>query len=44
MPLTRNDHEPVLEFGCHEGHYAVPNILAAARSAGRDATDAAKVK
>jgi hypothetical protein len=32
MPLTMNDQEPVLEFACHEGNYAVPNILSAARS------------
>jgi hypothetical protein len=32
MPLTMNDREPVLEFACHEGNYAVPNILSAARS------------
>ena len=36
MPLTRNAHEPVLEFACHEGNYAVPHILSGAR-----ATDAA---
>jgi hypothetical protein len=33
MPLTRNDSEPVLEFACHEGNYAVPHILSAARAA-----------
>jgi hypothetical protein len=32
MPLTMNDQEPVLEFACHEGNYAVPNVLSAARS------------
>ena len=32
MPLTKDDREPVLEFACHEGNYAVPNILSAARS------------
>jgi hypothetical protein len=32
MPLTMNDREPVLEFACHEGNYAVPNVLSAARS------------
>jgi len=31
MPLTMNDREPILEFACHEGNYAVPNILSAAR-------------
>ena len=34
-PLTMNDHEPVFEFACHEGNYAVPNILSAARAAER---------
>jgi len=31
MPLTRNDGEAVLEFACHEGNYAIPGILNAAR-------------
>ena len=42
MPLTRNDREPVLEFACHEGNYAVPNILSAARAADRNHAAAAK--
>lgn len=33
MPLTMNDREAVMEFACHEGNYAVPNILSASRSA-----------
>ena len=33
MPLTKTDSEPVLEFACHEGNYAVPHILAGARAA-----------
>jgi hypothetical protein len=33
MPLTRNAREPVLEFACHEGNYAVPHILSGARAA-----------
>jgi hypothetical protein len=33
MPLTMNDREAVLEFACHEGNYALPNILSAARHA-----------
>ena len=37
MRLTRNDSEPVLEFACHEGNYAVANILSAARAADRAA-------
>ena len=36
MPLTMNDREPVLEFACHEGNYAVPNILSAARAGERE--------
>ena len=30
MPLTMNDREPVLEFACHEGDYAMRNILSGA--------------
>jgi hypothetical protein len=33
MPLTMDDREAVLEFACHEGNYALPNILSAARAA-----------
>jgi hypothetical protein len=33
MPLTRNDAEPVLEFACHEGNYAVRHILSGTRAA-----------
>jgi hypothetical protein len=32
MPLTMNDREPVLEFACHEGNYALRHILSAARA------------
>jgi hypothetical protein len=32
MPLTMNDAEPVLEYACHEGNYAVRHILSAARA------------
>ena len=32
MPLTMNDRERVLEFACHEGNYAIPNILSAGRA------------
>lgn len=35
MPLTMNDGEAVLEFACHEGNYAVQNILSAARAVDR---------
>lgn len=33
MPLTKTDTEPVLEFACHEGNYALPHILSGARAA-----------
>jgi hypothetical protein len=32
IPLTMNDQEAILEFACHEGNYAVPHILSAARA------------
>jgi hypothetical protein len=32
MPLTRTETEPVLEFACHEGNYAVRHILSGARA------------
>jgi hypothetical protein len=41
MPLTMDDREPVLEFACHEGNYAVPNILSAARTGERERAEAA---
>jgi hypothetical protein len=41
MRLTMNDREPVLEYACHEGNYAVRHILSGARAAER-ATEAAK--
>ena len=33
MPLTMNDAEPVYEYACHEGNYAITNILNGSRSA-----------
>ncbi len=35
MPLVENDREAILEFACHEGNYALPNILSAGRAADR---------
>jgi hypothetical protein len=32
VPLTMNDNEPVLEYACHEGNYAVSHILSGARA------------
>ena len=42
MPLTKTDAEPVLEFACHEGNYAVPHILSGARAAERAFESATK--
>jgi hypothetical protein len=33
MPLTVNDEEPVYEYACHEGNYAMKNILSGSRLA-----------
>jgi hypothetical protein len=35
MPLVMNDREGILEFACHEGNYALPHILSAARTTDR---------
>src|SRR4029450_7386987 len=32
LPLTRNESEPVLEYACHEGNYAMRNMLSASRA------------
>ena len=32
MPLTQDESEPMLEYGCHEGNYAMVNILSGARA------------
>ncbi len=31
MPLSRTEG-PLFEYACHEGNYALPNILAGARA------------
>jgi len=31
MPLTLNDKEPLYEYACHEGNYAISNILSGSR-------------
>ena len=33
MPLTMNDDEPLYEYACHEGNYAIKNILSGSRIA-----------
>jgi hypothetical protein len=30
MPLTLNDKEPMMPYECHEGNYAMRNILSGA--------------
>jgi hypothetical protein len=32
LPLTMSESEPVLEYACHEGNYAVRNMLSASRA------------
>jgi hypothetical protein len=32
MPLTQDDSEQLFEYGCHEGNYAMVNILSGARA------------
>jgi len=37
MPLTRDDSQPVFEYGCHEGNLGLEHILSAARAEERAA-------
>ena len=37
MPLTRDDEYVMYEYACHEGNYAIPNILNAGRARERQA-------
>ena len=32
MPLTKDDEYVMYEYACHEGNYAIPNILSAGRA------------
>ena len=32
MTLTKDASQPVFEYACHEGNYAIRNILSAARA------------
>ncbi|MCH7816112.1 MAG: hypothetical protein IIC60_06040 [Proteobacteria bacterium] len=36
MPLTRDDEYVMYEYACHEGNYAIPNILSAGRAAEKE--------
>jgi hypothetical protein len=42
MPLTRDDNEQLVSYECHEGNYAMPNILSAARAEERAIAEDAK--
>jgi hypothetical protein len=42
MPLTITDTEPLMEYGCHEGNYAMTNILSGARAEERAVEEDAK--
>ena len=42
LPLTINDNEPVMEYACHEGNYAVSNILSGERAVEKEEKAAAE--
>ena len=42
LPLTVNDDEPLYEYACHEGNYAMKNILSGSRLADAEAAKAVK--
>ena len=42
MPLTLDNSEPLFNYECHEGNYAMSNILSAARAEERAAAEDAK--
>jgi hypothetical protein len=41
IPMTKTD-DPIYEYACHEGNYAMPSILAGARADEKAAEEAAK--
>jgi hypothetical protein len=41
VPMTRSD-EPVFEYACHEGNYAMPGMLQGARAEEKAAGEAGK--
>jgi len=43
LPLTVNDDEPLYEYACHEGNYAIKNILSWSRKS-ESATDSSVAK
>jgi hypothetical protein len=42
VPLTRAEG-PIFEYACHEGNYALPNILAGARAQEKQEKDSEAV-
>jgi hypothetical protein len=42
MPLTQDNNEQLVPYECHEGNYAMSNILSAARAEERAAAEDAK--
>ncbi len=41
MPLTINDNEAIMEYACHEGNYAMSNILSGERAVEKEEKAAA---
>jgi hypothetical protein len=41
VPMTKSE-EPIYEYACHEGNYAMSGILAGARAAEKAAADGSK--
>jgi hypothetical protein len=39
MPLTMSNNEPLMPYECHEGNYAMTNILSGARAEERAIAD-----
>jgi hypothetical protein len=44
LPLTKDEHEAVFEYACHEGNYALANMLSAARAEEKQAAEGASAK
>jgi hypothetical protein len=42
MPLTLDENEPLVPYECHEGNYAMSNILSGARAEEAAAAEDAK--
>ena len=42
MPLSRDPDYQIFEYACHEGNYALPNILRGGRARDKAAAEAAR--